>query len=540
VSVQLADVDDLERPSDQQHLLRRELGRFDTVLFLISAMVVLDTIGAVSIGGTQVLTWLGVLCLTFFVPSALVTAELGAALPQEGGAYVWVRRAFGRRAASLTSLLYWSGTPVWVGGSVVIIALAVVETFLGPMPTAARYGFGLAFIAAATASGMVPLRYGKWVPGSGALTQIALLGFFTVSAVGYGVRHGVHGFTLGGLAPTPQAFFAVVPVLLYSFIGAELPSSAGEEMRDPRRDVPAAILQAGIAQTVMYAVPVVAVLAVVPERQLTSLGGFVDALRTVLTVYGGSVGPDGVVALTGTGAVLGQVTAVAFVWVLLASAATWSMAAARTQAAACADGAGPRVLGRISAATGVPVVMTGVCGAASAATFVAGLAATRADAQAYFTVALTGAITFDLLAFLLIYPSFLVLRLRSPELSRPFRVPGGRGAAWLVTVLATAWTAVAAVGLLWPGIGTASPDALLPAGFEGRRWEFEALIGAPVAVALTAFVAYTLWARPRRQPGAEEVRPDPAAARPNLGPAKDCRTLTVSVDDAARVGAGGE
>ena len=86
--------------------LRRELSRLDTIFFLISAMVVVDTIGAIAIGGGQAFTWLVVLFVFFFIPSALASAELGAAIPDEGGAYVWVRMAFGRFAGALTSLLY--------------------------------------------------------------------------------------------------------------------------------------------------------------------------------------------------------------------------------------------------------------------------------------------------------------------------------------------------------------------------------------------------------------------------------------------------
>ena len=85
--------------------LRRELSRLDTIFFLISAMVVVDTIGAIAVGGGQAFTWLVVL-FVFFIPSALASAELGAAIPDEGGAYVWVRMAFGRFAGALTSLLY--------------------------------------------------------------------------------------------------------------------------------------------------------------------------------------------------------------------------------------------------------------------------------------------------------------------------------------------------------------------------------------------------------------------------------------------------
>ena len=87
--------------------LRRELTRLDTIFFLISAMVVVDTVGAIAIGGGQAFTWLVVLFVSFFIPSALASAELGAAVPDEGGAYVRVRMAFGRFAGALTSLLYW-------------------------------------------------------------------------------------------------------------------------------------------------------------------------------------------------------------------------------------------------------------------------------------------------------------------------------------------------------------------------------------------------------------------------------------------------
>ena len=121
--------------------LRRELDRFDTVFFLISAMVVVDTIGAIAIGGAQAFTWLLVLFVAFFVPSALASAELGAAIPQEGGAYVWVRMAFGRFAGALTSLFYWAGTPMWLGGSVTVLAIAVVSARSGRRHDRA-YAFG--------------------------------------------------------------------------------------------------------------------------------------------------------------------------------------------------------------------------------------------------------------------------------------------------------------------------------------------------------------------------------------------------------------
>jgi hypothetical protein len=82
--------------------------------------------------------------------------------------------------------------------------------------------------------------------------------------------------------------------------------------------------------------------------------------------------------------------------------------------------------------------------------------------------------------------------MREPDLERPFHVPGGMAAAWAISCIATAWSALAALCLLWPGFGTDDPDASLPAGFEDARGEFEVLVLSPVVLLMliaTAFYA---------------------------------------------------
>jgi amino acid transporter len=472
------------------------LGRLDTVFFLISAVVAVDLVGAVAAGAGQAFTWLLVLFATFFVPSALATAELGAALPDEGGAYVWVRTAFGRFAGGLTALLYWAGTPIWLGGSVTVVAMSVYERFFGSLGAGGPYLFGTGFVLLATFGAIAPLRIGKWVPTAGAIGQIVLLSFFTFSVVLFGLRHGLHGMGPNDLTPTPGGFIAVVPVLIYCFAGIELPSAAAGEMRDPRRDLPAAIAQAGLAQALMYGVPVLAVLLVLPADRITSLGGLIDAMAMVFTVYGGHVGADGAVTLNGAGLVCGWCGAALFTLVLLASGTAWIMGTCRAQATACLDGCGPAVLGRTSRA-GVPVVMTLLTGAVTLGAMTAALAVTHGDGQKFFSAGLTCAIAFDVLTYLLIFPAFGRLRRRRPDLERPFRVPGGRLGPALVTALATGWSLLAAACLLWPGIGTAHPDRALPAGFAGRRAEFELLVLVPILLAMATAVLFHRFSAPR-------------------------------------------
>src|SRR4051794_5899562 len=228
----------IERSEQEKSNLRRVLGRFDTIFFLISAMVVVDTIGAIAIGGAQAFTWLVVLFVLFFIPSALASAEMGASIPEEGGAYVWVRRAFGRYAGGVASLLYWAGTPMWLGGSVTVVAIAVYGRFFGTLDLSGMYLFGAAFVLVATVGAVVPLRLGKWVPTSGAVIQIALLVFFTVTVAAYGAIHGVHGIEIGGVSPPLPRFFAPPPLPLYSLLGLPLPPPPPPGRGDPPHGKP--------------------------------------------------------------------------------------------------------------------------------------------------------------------------------------------------------------------------------------------------------------------------------------------------------------
>jgi glutamate:GABA antiporter len=168
------------------------------------------------------------------------------------------------------------------------------------------------------------------------------------------------------------------------------------------------------------------------------------------------------------------------------------------------EGGGPEILGRISARTGVPVVMALVSGGAALATMGAALWLTRGDGQRYFSAALTVSIALIVLAYRLIFPAFVRLRYSHPHIDRPFRAPGGAAGAWLISATSTVWSLLAAASLLWPGIGTAHPDAALPAGFESDRATFELLVLSPIAVIVVVCLAFFALGARRRTAAAPE------------------------------------
>jgi amino acid transporter len=452
----------------------RSLGRLDIVLFSLAAVVVLDTLGAVAVGGGQAFTWMLVLFVTFFVPAAMVSAELGSALPDHGGTYAWVRRAFGARAGSMASLAYWAETPVWLGGSVAAVAVTVFERFFTQLSLPGRYAFTAGLVLIATLAAAIPLRSALRITALGAIGQLVLLAVFGCSVTVFAFQNGLHGISARDLTPTAGVFIAVVPVLLYSFVGVELTTNVGDGMRDARRDLPAAIGWAGAVQLLMFALPLLAVLVVLPPERLSSLSGLADALQSVFTVYGGAAGA------------VGWAAAAVLIGVLVAGGVAWLVGSSRAQAAACRDGGGPAALGSVPAMT----LTTGLCAGAVAVTL---LIVNGDDGQRYFSVALTVSIALLLLAYLFIFPAFLVLRLREPELTRSFRVPGGRFGAWVATTLTTGWALLGLVCVVWPGLGTSAPDSALPAGFRGERAQFETLVLGALVLVLLAGMAWQLF-----------------------------------------------
>ena len=215
-----------------------------------------------------------------YSPSAAM-AELGSAFTQEGGPYEWAKMAFGRFQGAIAAVLYWVTNPLWVGGSLAFIATEGVERqhLQDPRRRSRRLPV------------QVPLHLDldrrrhrlpqarQVDPNLGALMRVVLLGLFTLTTIIYAIKHGAAGFAVKDLKPTGIVFFALVPLLLFNYVGFELQNGAAEEMDNPQRDVPVAIVRSGITGVLLYAIPIFAILIVLPAEKVTGIGGFLDAVK---------------------------------------------------------------------------------------------------------------------------------------------------------------------------------------------------------------------------------------------------------------------
>ncbi|BDM70509.1 putative amino acid permease [Streptomyces nigrescens] len=456
-------------PAPVPHL-KRSLRRFDIMAIGIAAVISFDVIGQIAAGGGQAATWIGVIVVAFLLPYALIFAETGAAFPQEGGPYVWVEVAFGRLPAALTTMFYWVTNPVWLGGSLVFLAAEAWDGFVFPLGTGtvADYAFKLVFIWIAILTAVISLRRGKWITTAGAGAKVLALAFFTATAVAYGLQHGFRGLETAGFAPTAAGFLALVPVLLFAFVGFEAPNAAGDEMLDPRRDVPVAIAVSASVATCCYLLPVLAILSAAPAGRVTGVGGFMEAARLVFGIYGSWRGP------------LLSCVAVLFALSLLTQGSAWMIVADRMQAMAAADGGFfTRALGAFHPRLGTPVRMNLLSGVTATLFMAASMNLANGDASAIFGVVLTVAITTLLLSYIAVIPALLALRLRHRAVPRPYQVPFGTRGFTVAAVLVYAWILLGCWVALFPG----TLERLV-----GFRYDFRATWG----VSRPTFEAFTL------------------------------------------------
>ena len=291
---------------------------------------------------------------------------------------------------------------------------------------------------------------GKWLPTAGAFARFLLLGLFTISVIIYAAKHGAHGLGASSYKPSSGGFVLLVGVLLFNFVGFELPNSAGEEMINPQRDVPFGIARSAVGSVLLYALPVIGILIVLPTSAITNFSGFVSAIQDVFTVYGGHVAADGTATLSGAGLILGDVCALLFIVCLLTSGATWIMGSDRALAVSCYDGAGPRVPRRDQrqvrhAGPGQRVQRHR--GHRSWSCWRTQI--TSGNAAKYFDAVLGVTISTTLISYLLIYPALWKLRRSHPDAPRPFRMPAYRS----LTVVLMILVAIASVQLIAPGLG---------------------------------------------------------------------------------------
>jgi len=269
------------------------MGFRDLVLFYVVTGISLRWIAtAAAAGPSSIIIWIGA-WLTFYTPLALSVIELSSRYPNEGGLYVWSKRAFGDFSGFISAWTYWTSNLPYFPAVLYFAAsnaLYMRQAAWGHLSNNTTFYilFSLLTLTAATVVNIVGLDVGKWLHNVGALAMWIPVGILTAMAAIAWHRFGsATVFTTRNLTPSLH-FNDVIfwSLLIFAFGGCETASFMGEEIKSPRRTLPWALFFAGLTVAFCYILGTVSVLVALLPSEVSNLSGLMQAISATASRVG--------------------------------------------------------------------------------------------------------------------------------------------------------------------------------------------------------------------------------------------------------------
>ena len=465
----------------QRPRLRRVLGQADLTFFLIAALVNLNSVPVVSGAGAAALVlWIGGFAL-FFIPQGIAVLELSSRYPQEGGVYRWTQTAFGDFHGFLSGWCYWTNNIFYV--PTLLFYIVGFAAYIGGGATAGlgddplvMVSVSLVLLWALTALNIRGLAVSKWVETVGAVgtfaTTLIILGIGLVALSSSTMATPFTGSPFGGLFGDWGAA-GLLSVVCLNYVGLELGPVLGDEIKDPRRTIPRAVLLAGFSTVVLYILASFSLQATLPADEIGVIDGILQAV-------------DRAAAANQLGWVLAPI-AVLMTLNAAGNTSAWLTGAARIPFVIGIDRYLPAAFGNLHRRYNTPHVALIVQGVASSAIIVvSSIGSTVSD---MYMILLQTTVVLQLIPYLYIFGALIRIRRRhqafEPERAYfrsagPNYVAGALGFCVTAGALAFAFVPVKAVEDVW--------------NFESK------LIAGTLSFLLPAVVIYFARSRQARPP----------------------------------------
>jgi glutamate:GABA antiporter len=451
--------------------LTRSLGLFAVTLYIVTAGSSLQWAAtAAAAGPGSLIVWVGV-GLAMFLPLSVCVIFLSSRYPDQGGLYVWSKRAFGPFAGFMTGWTYWTSNLPFFPAMLYFTAGSALF-WSGRADEAARASptyfvtFSTAAILIAAALNVRGLRHAAWLNGAGAVAR--WVGTILLVVLGlaiwrrFGAATVINRHTLvPGLRLSEVQFWATI---VFAWIGAEGIALMGGEIREPRRTIPRAFALAAPMIVAVYVLGTAAVLLSVPAEKTNTLYGVMDAISISAARLGlGWLIPAGVLCV---------------VFDRLGSVCLWLGTVARLPFVAGIDHYLPESFARLHPRYGSPAVAIWTQAALAVAFVLFGQVGTSV-AGAY-NVLVDMMVAASLLPFLGLFGAAIRLSGESPVAGEA-HIPGGR-------------LTIVAMGVL--GMATSLGAIVLacvpPAAEQNPALAVLKVVGATVAVLLSGAALYAV------------------------------------------------
>ena len=315
---------------------------FSAVLATVCIVLVIDAVApTASIGNSQYLWWI-IMILGFFIPYALISAELGTQYPSEGGMYTWVKKAFGKKWAGRVAWFYWVNFPLWIAPLADLCTTLIMQAFGVELTLTEILVIQVVYIALVTVFGMMRISQSAWVANLGAIVK-----FIVLAGIGF---IGIYVFLREGSANPVESWHDLVPLasadggidwtglsfvslIIFNMLGFEVVGTFIDDMDKPKKQIPQAIILGGILIAVFYLLPSFAMGVAIPLEEIETNSGLLESYGVLLSTIGLSAA-----AIKSIIAVVGGM----FIYTLIANIASWQFGVYSVVAYAAKDGIFPK------------------------------------------------------------------------------------------------------------------------------------------------------------------------------------------------------
>lgn len=390
----------------------------DAILATVCITLVAESVApTAAIGNSQYFWWI-FLILAFCLPYGLITAELGSTFDSEGGMYDWVKKAFGKKMAARVAWNYWINFPLWIASLAVAVTDVIAGIFDVNLSLYWLLILQLAYTALVSFLGTQRIGESKFVVNVGTafkimfMVALGLLGIYVFIKTGKSanpiesVTDLLPSFDLAGLS--------FISVIIFNFLGFEVVATFTEDMENPKKEIPKALIIGGTLMALFYILPATGV-NIAMSTSDAEVAGITDSFAILLTTLGVS---DSIVRA------IVIVVGLMFIYTMVANIASWSFGVNSVAKYSADDGGLPKVFSKTNKA-GVPYMASVMNGLVAAIIVIVGLILGEVSESAsnlFWTFFSLSLVTL-LISYIPIFPAFLKLR-KTDKTKRAYKVPG--------------------------------------------------------------------------------------------------------------------
>ncbi len=376
--------------------------------------------------GFRAITFMAISAAFFLIPISLVTAELSSTWPPkgDGGVYIWVNDALGKRSAFLAIWLQWSENVIWFPTVLSFIAATLAYAFSPELANNKVYTLTVVLVVywGGTFANLYGMKTSSWISTLGVISTLIITGliiFMGFSWILAGNASQIH-FSVASLIPdfSRMDSFVFLAGALVIVSGIEVSAAHASQVKNPERSFPQAILLSVFVSIAAIILGSLAIAFVVPQKEISLVAGLMEAFDKFFAAYH-LLWLMPIVALFVVAGSLGEVAA-------------WIIGPSKGLMVSARHGLLPPILQRqIRGEVPVNILFLQAL-VVTALVFVFLLMPTVSSAY-WILTALTAQLY--LIMYLLMFLSALVLRYKRPDVHRPYRIPWGNFGMWLVAAL---------------------------------------------------------------------------------------------------------